>query len=314
MPIDRSTPILKTEGLTKVYGEYRALDNLSITIHRGEVFGYIGPNGAGKTTTFRILCGLLAPSSGTATVAGKDVTGSKDLLKQVVGYLPDNFGVYPSLRVWEYMDFFAAAYKIPKKARPERIETCLKIANSLEFKDKLMGELSRGMKQRVGIAKTLLHDPQVIILDEPAATIDPRARILMRQLLRDLADLGKAVLVSSHILPELADVCDTVGILAAGKLIASGPVQDILRQVRQSRLMEVQVLKHTKEARETLDSAPGEWKAVESPNAGVLRYEVQASEMQLAQGLLMLLKKGIPVISYHEVPADLEDAFMSLTR
>jgi ABC-2 type transport system ATP-binding protein len=315
MPIDRTQPILRTENLTRKYGEHTALDNLSITIHRGEVFGYIGPNGAGKTTTFRILCGLLDPSSGKAFVADKDVTGNKDLIKQMVGYLPDNFGVYPTLRVWEYLDFFAAAYKLPKKERPERIEKCLRIANALEFKDKLMGALSRGMKQRVGIAKTLLHDPQVLILDEPAAVIDPRARILMRALLRELADLGKAVLVSSHILPELADVCDTVGILTAGKLVASGPVQEIMRTVRQKRLVEISVLKFANEAREVLQQAPGEWEPVaEAQSNGTLRYEVQADEQQLAQALLELLKKGIPVVNFYEVPADLEDVFMSLTK
>src|SRR3954452_13529993 len=153
MAIDRSSPILKTEALTKTYGTHTALSNLNLTVHRGEVFGYIGPNGAGKTTTFRILAGLLDPTGGKAHISGKDVTGDKDAIKQVVGYLPDNFGVYPSLRVWEYLDFFAAAYRVPKKQRAERIEKCLRIANAIEFKDKLMGALSRGMKQRVGIAK-----------------------------------------------------------------------------------------------------------------------------------------------------------------
>jgi ABC-2 type transport system ATP-binding protein len=316
MAVDKSAPILKTEGLTKRYGDFTALDNLDLTVHRGEVFGYIGPNGAGKTTTFRILCGLLDPTSGRAVVADKDVTGNKDLIKQLVGYLPDNFGVYPTLRVWEYLDFFAAAYRIPRSKRRERIDTCLQIANAEPFREKLMGELSRGMKQRVGIAKTLLHDPEVLILDEPAATIDPRARIQMRGLLRQLADLGKAVLVSSHILPELADVCDTVGILTAGKLAACGPVQEIMRTVRQRRLMEIEVLKFAKEARDTLAKAPGEWEAIGEGqgDANTLRYAVSADEQQVAQALLLLLKQGIPVVSYHEVPADLEDVFMSLTK
>src|SRR3954469_4747292 len=266
MPIDRSAPILKTEALSKVYGSHTALDHLDLVVHRGEVFGYIGPNGAGKTTTFRILAGLLDPSSGRAMIDGKDVTGNKDMIKQVVGYLPDNFGVYPTLRVWEYLDFFAAAYRIPRKNRKDRIDFCLEIANAAEFRDKLVGALSRGMKQRVGIAKTLLHDPMVIILDEPAATIDPRARVQMRQLLRELADLGKAVLVSSHILPELADVCDTVGILTAGKLAVAGPVQEILRTIRQRRLMEVHVLGEKQRAHAILAAAPGDWKPLESDN------------------------------------------------
>jgi ABC-2 type transport system ATP-binding protein len=313
MAIDRSAPILKTDALTKRYGNHTALEDLNLAVHGGEVFGYIGPNGAGKTTTFRILAGLLDPTSGRAVIAGKDVTGNKDLIKQVVGYLPDNFGVYPTLRVWEYLDFFAAAYRIPKDKRKDRIDYCLQIANAEEFRDKLLGALSRGMKQRVGIAKTLLHDPQVIILDEPAATIDPRARVEMRKLLRELADLGKAVLVSSHILPELADVCDTVGILSGGKMVASGPVREILRTVRQRRIVEVQVLGDKQQARLVLSGAPGEWQPLGDDN-GVLRYEVQADERQLADGLQLLLTRGVSVVSYAEIPADLEDVFMSLTK
>ena len=313
MPIQRDQVILDTQNLTKRYGQHLALDNLTLQIHKGEVFGYIGPNGAGKTTTFRILCGLLDPSEGKATIAGEDVTNDKDRIKQLVGFLPDNFGTYPTLRVWEYLDFFAAAYKLPRKSRPERIDYCLRIANAIEFRDKLVGALSRGMKQRVGIAKTLLHDPQVLILDEPAATIDPRARIEMRRLLRELADLGKAVLVSSHILPELADVCDTVGILQQGKLVANGAVQDIMRTVRQKRLMEVHVIKHATAAKEVLAGMEG-WEPIESPEPNVLRYEVQADEQHLAMALLALLKKGIPVSNFGEVPADLEDVFMSLTK
>ncbi len=315
MPLDKTQPLLQTQALTKQYGDVTALDSLDLTVHRGEVFGYIGPNGSGKTTTFRILCGLLDPTSGSAAIAGKDVLGNKDLIKQLVGYLPDNFGVYPTLQVWEYLDFFASAYRIPKKLRPERIDRCLTIANAMPFREKLMGALSRGMKQRVGIAKTLLHDPEVLILDEPAATIDPRARVEMRRLLRDLADLGKAVLVSSHILPELADVCDTVGILSAGKMVAYGPVRDILKSVRQQRLVEIQVLKFVKEAREVLTSAPGTWEPVaDGIGENVLRYSVTADDTQMAQTLLQLLKKGIPVANFSEIPADLEDVFMSLTK
>lgn len=319
MPVDRSAPILRTEALTRKYGDHVALDALTLTVHRGEVYGYIGPNGAGKTTTFRILCGLLDPTAGRAFVADTDVTGNKDLIKQLVGYLPDNFGVYPTLRVWEYLDFFAAAYRVPRKQRPERIERCLAIANATEFRDKLMGALSRGMKQRVGIAKTLVHDPQVLILDEPAAVLDPRARVLMRGLLRDLANLGKAVLVSSHILPELADVCDTVGILNAGKLVAAGPVQEILRNVRQTRMVDIHVLGKSEEARAALKEAPGEWEPVvegsgDRATNGQLRYQVQADEQQLATALQLLLARGVPVLSFSEVPADLEDVFMSLTK
>src|ERR1035437_836561 len=282
--------LLQTEALTKRYGDFTALDSLTLSVREGEVFGYIGPNGSGKTTTFRILCGLLDPTEGKAMIYGHDVTHDKDLTKQKVGYLPDNFGVYPTLRVWEYMDFFSAAYRIPVRQRTERIDTCLTISNTMQFRDKLMGELSRGMKQRVGIAKTLLHDPQVLILHEPAATIDPRARIQMRQLLRELANLGKAVLVSSHILPELADVCDSVGILNSGKLIAYGPVQEIMRTIRQKRLIELQMTAGTDRVAAILADAPGQWDLVtEAIEEGKLRFEVQADEQQLAQALALLL-------------------------
>ena len=307
--------ILLTESLTKRYGDFVALDSLDLQVRKGEVFGYIGPNGAGKTTTFRILCGLLDPTSGRAVIGGKDVTGNKDMIKQMVGYLPDNFGVYPSLRVWEYLDFFAAAYRIPVKNRKARIDECLLIANSTQFRDKLMGELSRGMKQRVGIAKTLLHDPQVLILDEPAATIDPRARIQMRQLLRQLADMGKAVLVSSHILPELGDVCDTVGILKNGKLVACGPVQEIMRTIREKRLMQIRAVSGGEKVASVLKDAPGDWSPVtEGAEEGKLRFEVQADDQQLSESLRLLLASGVALAEFAEVPADLEDVFMSLTK
>jgi ABC-2 type transport system ATP-binding protein len=312
MSIDPNPVVLQTRNLSKRYGEHLALSDLNLQIHRGEVFGFIGPNGAGKTTTFRILCGLLDPSDGSAFIAGEDVTRNKDRIKQLVGFLPDNFGVYPTLRVWEYLDFFAAAYNLPKKSRPDRINHCLQIANAMEFRDKFLGGLSRGMKQRVGIAKTLLHDPQVLILDEPAATIDPRARIEMRRLLRQLAELGKAVLVSSHILPELADVCDTVGILQDGKLVANGTLHEIMLNIRQKRLMQIQVVGSLQKARELL-SARG-WEPIESSEPDVLRFEVQADERQLADALAELVRLGVSVFGFTEVPADLEDVFMSLTK
>ena len=318
MKLDPGHPILRTENLTKRFGKRVVLDQLNLAIHRGEIFGYIGPNGAGKTTTFRILCGLLAPTEGRALIGERDVARDRDEVKQLVGYLPDNFGIYPNLTVREYLDFFAAAYKIPRRQRGQRVETCLRFAMATDAGETLMGRLSRGMKQRVGIAKTLLHDPQVLILDEPLAVIDPLARVQMRKLLRDLADLGKAVLVSSHILPELADVCDTIGILNHGKLIAGGPVQEILRAVRQKRLIEIHVLKFAAQARQVLAAAPGHWQALPpsaAPGQGnVLRFEAEADETQLAQALLLLLKRGIPVVSFAEVPADLEDLFVDLTR
>ena len=307
--------LLKTESLTHRYGNHLALDSLSIEIAAGEVFGYVGPNGAGKTTTFRILSGLLAPTGGRASIDGRDITNNPDLVKQLVGYLPDNFGVYPQLRVWEYLDFFAAAYKVPRADRAERIAFCLSVAGCSPLREKLMGSLSRGMKQRVGIAKTLLHDPKVLILDEPAATLDPRARVHMRELLRDLAKLGKAVLISSHILPELADVCDTIGIVSQGKLIVSGPVSEVLKSIHQSRVIEVRVLDDCQRARELLNGRLGFKSCVpaaESPNT--IRVSIDATDTQLSDTLTFLTANGVRVLSFREVMPDLEDAFMVMTR
>jgi ABC-2 type transport system ATP-binding protein len=317
----RDMPVmLATDALTRKYGDRMALSDLTLQVRSGEVFGYVGPNGAGKTTTFRILAGLLDPTSGVARIDGQDVTGNRDRIKQLVGYLPDNFGVYPQLRVVEYLDFFAAAYRIPRKQRKERIDYCLKIANAAEFGNQLMGSLSRGIKQRVGIAKTLLHDPSVLILDEPAATLDPRARVQMRHLLRQLAEGGKAVLVSSHILAELGDVCDTIGILRGGKMVAYGSVKDVLRRVRPTRLLEISLTGPADPVYRILAHAPGSWKPMPGnsfdPSLGVtiVRYEVEADVQQMATGLRMLVGDGLNVVSFAELPVNLEDAFMHLTE
>ena len=313
--------VLVTRNLTKQYGDKTALADLNLTLNRGEVFGYIGPNGAGKTTTFRILAGLLAPTSGSASIAGEDVTGNSDRIKQLVGYLPDNFGVYPQLTVVEYLDFFTAAYNVPRHQRKQRIDRCLEIANAGAFAEKTMGALSRGMKQRVGIAKTLLHDPAVLILDEPAATLDPRARVQMRELLRELARQGKVVLISSHILPELADVCDRVGFISNGKMVACGTVADVLRRVRTHRVIEIQLLTEAEPVERIIQSCAGRWKAIETAQAtdqsrGIarLRYAVEANDTQIAETLERLIQARVPVLSFSELSLDLEDAFMNLTQ
>ena len=313
MAIDGSAPILQTESLTKRYGDHAALDDLNLAVHGGEVFGYIGPNGAGKTTTFRILAGLLDPTSGRAVVAGKDVTGNKDLIKQVVGYLPDNFGVYPTLRVWEYLDFFAAAYRIPKAKRKDRIDYCLEIANAGEFRDKLLGALSRGMKQRVGIAKTLLHDPQVIILDEPAATIDPRARVEMRKLLRELADLGKAVLVSSHILPELADVCTRVGMIEKGILVADGYVHEVLRKAREAITLQIRVKGET-DAAARLFEEQDIVDRVTVDKQGTINVTLKKGVEDYSELPQLLFERRFGVMLFREEEVNLETAFMELTK
>ncbi len=233
--------VVKIKDLTKRYGEFTALDSLSLELDRGQILGFIGPNGAGKTTTIKILVGLARPTAGTASIAGCDCVRDAARIKQLVGYMPDTFGSYDNMRVREYLDFFGAAFKIPRKKRAKRIEEVMELTGATYMQDKFVESLSHGMKQRCGIARTLLHDPEVLILDEPANGLDPNARIEMRQILLRLADMGKTLIVTSHILPELAHICNMVAIITEGKLRAFGPLNQIMRQITQQRIMEVQL-------------------------------------------------------------------------
>ncbi len=246
--------IIETRDLTKKFNnDFVALDHLNLTIDEGEVFGYIGPNGAGKTTTIRILCGLLEHTSGQAFIAGNEVNRNLRKIRRLAGYLPDSFGVYEEMRVWEYLDFFGACFKVPKRKRRERINEVLDVTQSTAMRDYFVDTLSHGMRQRIGIAKTLMHNPNVLFLDEPTNGLDPRARIEMRALIRRLAELGKTVLVSSHILPELATVCDRVGIIENGRLMASGTVAEIMRQVRPNRRIQMHFLSDAEQVRNVAD-------------------------------------------------------------
>ncbi len=236
------TPIVETRGLTKSYGPFQALEALNLTIEPGVVFGFIGPNGAGKTTSMRILATLLEPTAGEAWVGGYSVTRESRGVRQVLGYMPDNFGVYDNMKVWEYLDFFASAYGLPRSRRLGLIDDLLALVDLSEKRDGYVEALSRGMKQRLCLARTLVHDPQLLILDEPASGLDPRARVELRALLRQLGALGKTVIVSSHILTEMADICDHVGIIERGRLLASGPIEELLRQVQTSRSVLVRLI------------------------------------------------------------------------
>src|SRR5215831_17912568 len=225
--------MIETRDLTKMYGDLYALDRLSLQLDRGDVYGFIGPNGAGKTTTMRILATLLTPTWGEATVCGYSIyNGAKDI-RRVMGYMPDFFGVYDDMKVIEYLEFFAAAYRIKGPQRRKKCEQVLELVDLGYKRDALVTSLSRGMTQRLGLARVLLHEPQVLLLDEPASGLDPRARIEMRGLLKELRKMGKTILVSSHILPELADICNKIGIIERGTLLFDGDVQSAIRQVRQ---------------------------------------------------------------------------------
>src|SRR5262249_17345379 len=232
---------VETQELTKMYGRFVALDRLTMSVERGQILGFVGPNGAGKTTTIKILVGLARPTSGTARVAGADCVREARKIKRLVGYMPDTFGSYDNMRVSEYLDFFGAAFGIPRRDRARRIEEALDTAGALSFRDLYVEALSHGMKQRVAIARTLVHDPEVLILDEPANGLDPQAPIEMRQVLLGLAERGKTLLVTSHILPELARICHRVAIITRGRLRAMGTLEEITRQLSQLRPMEVEL-------------------------------------------------------------------------
>jgi len=310
--------VVETVGLTKRYGEFTALDNLSISVSAGQILGFIGPNGAGKTTTIRILVGLLRPTSGSATIAGADCVRDAHRIKRLVGYMPDAFGSYDNMRVHEYLDFFGAAYGIARRQRARRIAEVLETSGAAHMKDLYVESLSHGMKQRIGVARTLLHDPQVLILDEPANGLDPQARIDMRQLLLDLAGLGKTLIVTSHILPELSRICDTVAIITQGKLRAFGTQAEIMRQITQRRTFEVQLVsdEQTEAARlavvESLASAEAETVSA-SPAEAIIRFETDRSDRELSKVLAHLLDRGVSVAQFRELTTDLEDAFLSVT-
>lgn len=311
------TLAVQTKNLTKRYGDFTALDDLTIHIERGRILGFIGPNGAGKTTTIKILVGLSRPTSGTAMIGGVDCIREARKIKQMVGYMPDVFGTYDNMRVHEYLDFFGAAYKVPRKVRQKRLPEIMELTGTAYMRDLFVESLSHGMKQRVGIARTLVHDPQVLILDEPANGLDPTARIEMRQILLRLAQMGKTLIVTSHILPELSRICDMVAILTHGKLRAFGDLEDIMQTVRQRRTMEVQLAstENLQAASDLLSKYLGPDSPVTiSHHEAIVRFETDLDDHQMPQLLSHLLAHKLDVAQFREVVQDLEDAFLSVTQ
>ncbi len=315
MAMGSSDPVVETRDLTKKYGQFVALDGLSISVNKGQILGFIGPNGAGKTTTIKILVGLARPTGGSAIIGGIDCVAEPRKIKRLIGYMPDTFGSYDNMRVVEYLDFFGAAFGLPRKGRGQRIDEVLELAGAPTFRNLYVESLSHGMKQRVAIARTLLHDPVALILDEPANGLDPQARIEMRHLLLELADRGKTLIVTSHILPELARICHKVAIITRGKLRAYGTLDEIARQLSQMRTMEVLLV-----AAEGLDRAadivrkhvesPGE--VTTSPAELVVRFRTAKSEGDLSGLLAGLVSAGVGVAQFREVQTDLEEAFMTV--
>lgn len=310
-----SETVVETKNLTKRYGAFTALNDLSIHVDRGQILGFIGPNGAGKTTTIKILVGLSKPTSGSATIAGVDCSQNASKIKQLVGYMPDKFGSYDNMRVHEYLDFFGAIFGIPGKQRKARIQEVMETTNTTYMQDRYVESLSHGMQQRVGIARTLLHNPEVLILDEPANGLDPKARIEMRQLLLQLAAQGKTLIVTSHILPELSRICNVVAIVTAGQLRAFGSVDEVMGKLCPQRNFEVQLAsaEHIPQAQKLLsvallDSEP----LTASPAELTLRFPTVRTESELAELLQKLVAAKLPITQFRELTSDLEDAFLSV--
>ena len=309
--------VVETDGLTKKYGDIVALESLSIQVRRGQILGFIGPNGAGKTTTIKILVGQARPTRGSASIAGVDCVNDAQRIKELVGYMPDTFGTYDNMRVHEYLDFFGAAFGIPRRDRILRVEEVLETAGATYMRDRFVESLSHGMKQRVAIARTLLHDPEVLILDEPANGLDPQARIEMRELLLQLASMGKTLIVTSHILPELSRICDQVAIITHGKLRAFGALNEILREVSQQRRIEIQLLDA-----DSADRAAGivrqnvekDADVVASSTEFTVRFQTSHSEQDLGALLSQLVTAGVTVSQFREEAMDLEDTFLSITQ
>lgn len=304
--------MIRTEHLTKRYGSFEALSDLNLNIDAGKVFGFIGPNGAGKSTTMLILATLLTPTSGEAWVGGYNVVEKPNEVRKLVGYMPDFFGVYDRLKAVEYLDFYAGAYHIPNAERPKLIANLLELVNLSNKADSYVDALSRGMKQRLGLARCLIHDPQVLILDEPASGLDPRARIEMREILKELRKLGKTIIISSHILPELSDLCDEIGVIEKGKMIAYSSVQDISAKAEGITIMEMKVLDHIDQAKSLLREHPLVQNIDEKQ--GLIRFHFKGTHQEQASLLAKLVEAGVPVIGYGDSKENLEDVFLAITE
>ncbi len=330
---NHSMAMIEISNLSKEYRtsgqKLLAVNNISLALDKGDIFGFIGPNGAGKTTTIKMIATLLVPSSGSVFVDGLDVVKEPDKVRSILGYMPDSFGVYDDIKVWEYLDFFAAAYKISKDKRPAIIDDVLSLTDLSVKKNAYVESLSRGMKQRLCLAKTLVHDPKVMLLDEPASGLDPRARIEIRELLRELQRMGKTIMISSHILPEMEEFCNKIGIIEKGEMIVSGDVRTISRQVRGNQVIEITVLEELERAVSLLESMNEYVNDVKimsrSHNENQNTHFSSSTGHSLQFGYIgepnheyvvlnSLVDSGLKIRAFHSPKADLEDVFMRVTK
>ena len=307
--------IVRTEGLVKRYDSTLAVAGIDLSVQEGEIFGLVGPNGAGKTTTLRILATLLMPSAGTAEIAGMSVTRNPDQVRRVLGFMPDAFGVYDDMKVWEYLDFFARCYGISPADRRRMIGDLLELVDLGSKRDEYVQTLSRGMQQRLCLAHALVHDPQVLLLDEPASGLDPRARVELRELLRELRTLGKTILISSHILPELEELCTSVAIVDRGQVLAQGRVSDIERRLRFGAVLRVRLLLEG-EALEAARQRFAEDADVATAvllEDGTIELGFRGDDAASARLLSESVAAGLPIVSFARAASDLEELFLQVT-
>lgn len=306
--------MLEINGLVKKYGNFTAVDQLQLSVKKGSVFGFVGPNGAGKTTTMRIMAGLLQATSGSVKIDGVEVTTNPRALREKIGYMPDFFGVYDNLKVSEYMDFYAGAYGIAYKERNAIIDNLLEVVALSDKKDCYVDFLSRGMKQRLCLARSLVHDPDLLILDEPASGLDPRARVELKEVLKKLQQMGKTIMISSHILPELAEICTDIGIIDRGRLATQGTVQEIMQRLTKKRVVSVGLA----------DGAVGTLPIMAESLAGIvqiqavshgdrqLEFDFDGSDEELAKILKHLVLADFPIVHFKEKEGNLEEVFMQV--
>ena len=304
--------MIEIKDFSKSYGDFLAVNHLNLHIQKGEIFGFIGPNGAGKSTTIRFLATLLKASQGEGFIGGFSVTKQPLEVRRTIGYMPDSFGVYEGMRVWDFLDFFSVAYQISQTRRKQVLSDVLELLDLTHKRDDYVSGLSRGMKQRLCLAKTLVHDPPVLILDEPASGLDPRARLEIKALLKELQSMGKTILISSHILSELADCCSSIGIIERGQLLMAGPIQEIYDRIQDHRQIHVKILEGMDRAilllqnhSNTLDIQPFEDRIL-------LRFS--GSDDDLSALLESLLLENVRVLEFSEKEPTLEEVFMQVTK
>jgi len=304
--------ILEIKNLVKRYGEFLALDNLNLTVEKGEIFGFVGPNGAGKTTAMKITAGLLQATSGSVTVDGISVADNPGKVRERIGYMPDFFGVYDNLKVFEYMDFYGGCYGISPAERMKRADELLELVDLTDKWDSYVDTLSRGMKQRLCLARSLIHNPALLILDEPASGLDPRARIEMKGILKTLKSMGKTILISSHILPELAELCTSIGVMERGRMVYYGRMDALLERLTGRNMVRIRVLQDADKAIRLLKEQPVVVDVSGQDNT--LEVVCSGGDEELRQLLKVLVERDIPVVSFANVEGNLENVFMEVTR